>query len=91
MAGNIVRIIHFMSTAKYHFHMPFTSELCTITSTLLLIQLMYLLERISISGMKSIYFLGKETLAIYLIHFMYLYLLPLGRIHTYMPRRYGTI
>ena len=70
--------------AKYHFHMPFTSELCTITSTLLLIQLMYLLERISISGMKSIDFLGKETLAIYLIHFMYLYLLPLGHIHTYI-------
>ena len=68
--------------AKYHFHLPFTSELCTITSTLLLMQMMYLLERISISGMKSIDFLGKETLAIYLIHFMYLYLLPLGRIHT---------
>ncbi len=70
--------------AKYNYQLPFTAELCTITSTAVVFWLLYALERVPAHYLKTIDTMGQATMGIYLIHFMFLRIISLARIHTYI-------
>ena len=70
--------------AKYQYQIPFTAELCTITSTAVVFCASYALEQVPEHRLRVIDTLGQATMDIYLIHFMFLRIIPLERIHTYI-------